>query len=225
MIKTIKMLVAVIIFLLTISCQQLPQSFLQEYKQIDLLITNGMIIDGLGSEAVLSDLVIVGDEIVFIGKTEFNLKDLVDRVKNHIDAKQNIVSPGFIDLHSHGDPLATPDFENFLAMGVTTISLGQDGDSPKFERLSDWLNEINKKGISVNLAMFVGHGTLRELSGIDQTIDPPAEAMKDMLTRLDETLAYTFGLTTGLEYNPGLYAQKEELASLAKVVEKISGLL
>lgn len=225
MIKIAKIFVFIVMFLLTIACQQSPKSFLEKYQQIDILITNGQLLDGLGNPAVLSDLVIVGDEIVFIGKTEFTQKDLVERVKINIDAKQKIVSPGFIDSHSHGDPLITPSFRNFLAMGVTTITLGQDGESPKYDPLSDWLLEIEQKGISVNLVMFVGHGTLRELANIDQNPNPSEHKLKDMLQKLDETLKYTFGLSTGLEYNPGLYAQKEELESLAKVVGKNNRLI
>jgi len=225
MIKTIKILMVAITLLLTISCQQSPEVFLEKHQQIDLLITNGKILDGLGNDAVLSDLVIVGDEIVFIGKTEFSQLDLTNRVKSHIDAKQNFISPGFIDLHSHGNPLTTPRFENFLAMGVTTITLGQDGGSPKFDQLSDWLEKIETKGIAVNLAMFVGHGTLRELSGINQATVPSQDALNNLLQRLDDTLKYTFGLSTGLEYNPGLYAQEEELIAIAKIVGKNNRLI
>jgi N-acyl-D-aspartate/D-glutamate deacylase len=78
-------------------------------------------------------------------------------VKHIIDAKQRIVAPGFIDLHAHGSPLKTPAFENFLAMGVTTITLGQDGDSPEVLDLKGWLNKIREQGTAVNIAMFVGH--------------------------------------------------------------------
>jgi len=218
--KILKFLFLSAVFTMTISCQQNSHSFLPEYPEISLLITNGKILDGLGNEAVLADLVIVDDEIVFIGKTNFGPDELKNRVKISIDAKQNIVAPGFIDLHSHGDPLATPAFENFLAMGVTTITLGQDGDSPKVLNLSDWLAEIDDKGIAVNLAMFVGHGTLRELSGINRTVKPSSESLEQMSNLLDETLAYTFGMSTGLEYNPGLYSEEAELEALAKIVGK-----
>ena len=108
--------------------------------------------------------------------------------------------------------------ENFLAMGVTTITLGQDGSSPDVAPLSEWLTEVADNGIGTNLAMFVGHGTLRNQSGIGMTADPEPEQMDRMLAMLDETLDYTFGLSTGLEYNPGLNAKTSELRALAKVV-------
>ncbi len=213
------------VLLLAVSCENKSASFLAEYPQIDLLISNGKILDGLGNETMNVDLVVVGDEIVFVGKTAFTAADLKQRVKHLIDAKQQVVAPGFIDLHSHGDPLATPAFENFLAMGVTTITLGQDGDSPKVLKLGDWLDKVESKGIALNLAMFVGHGTLRELTGINQNPDPDKESLSNMLAVLDETLEYSFGMSTGLEYHPGLYAKEAELTALAKVIGKHNRLI
>lgn len=200
------------------SCQPEPQSFLPEFQTIDILIENGQVLDGLGGDAVAADVVVAGDKIVFVGDATFTDDDLSNRVGKRIDAAGKIVAPGFIDLHSHGDPLATPDFENFLAMGVTTISLGQDGSSPDVEPLSDWLVEVSAKGTGTNLAMFVGHGTLRNQSGIGMVASPEAGDMDRMLTMLDEALDYTFGLSTGLEYNPGLNASTDELRAMARVV-------
>ena len=146
------------------SCQPAPQSFLSEYQAIDILIENGSVLDGLGNGAVTADVVVVGDSIVFVGDAAFTDDDLNTRVGRHINAAGKIVAPGFIDLHSHGDPLETPRFENFLAMGVTTITLGQDGSSPDAGPLPDWLDQVSAKGIGTNLVMFVGHGTLRDQS-------------------------------------------------------------
>jgi N-acyl-D-aspartate/D-glutamate deacylase len=208
-----------------LSCNQIQTPFLAAYPEIDLLITNAQVLDGLGNKAVAADVVVVNDKIVFIGKTEFNDNELNQRVKHIIDAKQRIVAPGFIDLHAHGSPLETPTFENFLAMGVTTITLGQDGDSPEVIDLKGWLNKIEEKGTSVNIAMFVGHGTLRNLSGISRNVQPNSEELQGMFKLLDDTLKYTFGMSTGLEYNPGLNALPEEMAGLAKVVGNNNRLL
>ena len=122
------------IFFLLVSCDNQNQPFLPEQTRIDLVITNGQVLDGLGNEAIKADVVIVDDSIVFVGETRFSKQDLRSRITRTIDAKGRVISPGFIDLHSHGNPLETPDFENFLAMGVTTITLGQDGDSPAVEQ-------------------------------------------------------------------------------------------
>ena len=218
MVSILRMSVLFLFFITTMACQIKQKVFLPEFTRIDLLITNGKVLDGLGNHAVLADIVVVGDEIVFIGETLFSTDDLKNRVETIIDAKERIVSPGFIDLHAHGNPLRTPAFENFLAMGVTTITLGQDGESPKVKNLSNWLAKVEKNGIALNLAMFVGHGTLRELTGINRTKIPSSDDLSDMLQLLNDTLQYTFGMSTGLEYNPGLYAQEAELSALAKVV-------
>ncbi|MCH8072095.1 MAG: amidohydrolase family protein [Proteobacteria bacterium] len=199
-------------------CQQASSPFLPQYSQIDLLIENGEVLDGLGNGAIVADVVIVGDRIVFVGEANFSAGDLASRVAKRIDATGKTVTPGFIDLHSHGNPLETPAMENFLAMGVTTITLGQDGSSPDVVPLADWLAEISAKGIGTNLAMFVGHGTLRNQAGIGRSDSPEPDAMQRMLDSLHESLAYTFGLSTGLEYNPGLNASTGELRALAKVV-------
>jgi N-acyl-D-aspartate/D-glutamate deacylase len=194
------------------------EPFLPDYESIDILIENGTVFDGLGNEPVSADVVIVDDTIVFIGDAAFTDQELEERIATRIDAGGKSVTPGFIDLHSHGDPLETPEFENFLAMGVTTISLGQDGSSPETVELRDWLDAVAQRGIGPNLAMFVGHGTLRTLSGTGLTPDPAPEELGRMLALLDETLDYTFGMSTGLEYNPGLNAKSAELRALAEVV-------
>ena len=202
------------------SCTPAVDPFLPEHPTIDILIENGQVLDGLGNGAEVSDVVIVGDTIVFVGDATFSEEDLDRRIRTRIDAGGKSVAPGFIDLHSHGDPLETPEFENFLAMGVTTISLGQDGSSPETDSLDEWLARVSQQGIGTNLAMFVGHGTLRTLSGIGLEPEPAPEDLSVMLAMLDEALSYTFGMSTGLEYNPGLNAGSAELRALAEVVGK-----
>ena len=204
--------------LLLTGCQQATSEFLPQYPVIDLLIENGVVIDGLGLDTVVADVVIVADRIVFVGEESFTEEGLAARVTRRIDASGQAVTPGFIDLHSHGNPLETPEMENFLAMGVTTITLGQDGSSPDVAPLSDWMSEVSEKGIGTNLAMFVGHGTLRNQAGIGRSESPEPEATQRMLEALEQSLKYTFGLSSGLEYNPGLNASTDELRALAKVV-------
>lgn len=207
-----------IVTLLLCACTKVPQPFLEEYASIDLLIENGQVLDGLGGDARDADVVVVDNKIVFVGDAQFSDDDMKSRVVRRIDASGRIVSPGFIDLHAHGDPLETPGFENFLAMGATTITLGQDGSSPAVADLSAWLDEVADNGIGPNLAMFVGHGTLRSASGIGRAEVPDPADLERMLDTLDTALESTFGMSTGLEYSPGLYAQRDELLALARVV-------
>jgi len=212
-----RLTVAAMAALVAAGCQPQAAPFLPEFENIDLVIENGSVLDGLGGDAIDADVVIVGDRIVFIGDAAFTGEDRA-RIARTVDAAGRTVAPGFIDLHSHGDPLETPTMENFLAMGVTTITLGQDGSSPDEDPLSGWLAKVRESGIGTNLAMFVGHGTLRNQAGIGRETDPEPEAMSRMLALLDESLDYTFGLSTGLEYNPGLNARTTELRALAEVV-------
>ena len=206
------------LLLLAVGCQQAPSPLLSKYPQIDLLIENGKVIDGSGNAAFAADVAVVGDRIVLVGAANLSADELASRVVRRVDASGKIVTPGFIVLHSHGDPLQTPAMGNFLAMGVTTISLGQDGSSPDVVPLSDWLIEVSANGIGTNLVMFVGHGTLRNQAGIGRSAVPEPQAMQQMLDLLHASLPYTFGLSTGLEYNPGLNASTGELRALAKVV-------
>lgn len=216
---------SILVGMMLTSCDRSQEIFLPDHRSIDLVLEDGWVLDGLGGERFVADVVIADERIVFVGDAEFSAHDLRNRVKQRIDASGKVVSPGFIDLHAHGNPLKSPHFENFLAMGVTTVTLGQDGSSPEVPNLSTWLEAVSAAGVGTNVAMFVGHGTLRQLSGIGRAALPPAEAMERMLGLLDETLPYAFGLTTGLEYSPGLNARPPELQALAEVVGRHDRLL
>ena len=202
------------------SCQPTPSSFeqflsTQPTTQYDLLIRHATLIDGTGQPGYPADVLIQEDTIAFIGTIDTSLIE-VERV---INATGKVVTPGFIDMHAHGDPLATPDFHNFLAMGVTTIALGKDGSSPSYRNLSDWMQQVADTVPGVNIAMFVGHGTLRLLSGIKYNPRPTEaqlQVMGELLT--DNLSAGCFGMTTGLEYVPGWYAPDYELEYLARRV-------
>ncbi len=186
-------------------------------KHFSLHIKNGEIIDGSGQPGFQSDLLIQNDKIVYIGKVD----TAAIAVDQTIDAAGKVVTPGFIDIHSHGDPLETPDFQNFLAMGVTTISLGKDGFSPSFENIGAWMQRVTDTVPGVNVALFVGHSTLRTLTGVNYNPQPTPEMLEEMGDLLRRQLdAGCFGMTTGLEYIPGMYAAEEELVYLAKIVGK-----
>ncbi|WP_101446850.1 N-acyl-D-amino-acid deacylase family protein [Pontibacter ramchanderi] len=205
-------------FLVFASCQQIPS----DQNRYELLIRNATVIDGTGNPGFAAHVLINGDSIVLID-TDTTSTYTADRA---INAKGLYLTPGFIDTHAHGDPLETPDFSNFLSMGVTTICLGQDGFSPEREDLKEWMQEVSAKELGVNIAMFAGHNTLRMLSGIQYDSIPTAEGMAKMEQLLTAALdAGCFGLTTGLEYNPGYYAGHDELNRLAHIVGKKKGVL
>ncbi|MEO1217133.1 MAG: amidohydrolase family protein [Bacteroidota bacterium] len=206
-----------LLLLLCLSCRSGLsdfERFISTNSRFDYHIHNARIMDGTGGSAYVADLLIRGDSIAYIGEVDSSMI----RVKYAYDAKGKVLSPGFIDPHSHGDPLRNNEFRNFLAMGVTSICLGQDGYHAPVENLSNWMKEVQEKQPGVNILPFVGHATLREMSGIGYSPDPGQKQMDKMISMLNDAFVKgAWGLTTGLEYRPGFYAKDEELLELAKV--------
>ncbi|WP_234567612.1 N-acyl-D-amino-acid deacylase family protein [Rhodohalobacter sp. 614A] len=207
-----------LIFVFLFSCSKPTQS----QTEFDLLITNAKIVDGTGSEAFSGNILIDDGIIQKVGAFD---TDTIQAVQT-IDANGRVVSSGFIDTHSHGNPIETPRFDNFLSMGVTTISLGQDGNSPATENLSEWMDQVDSIGTGPNILHFMGHGTLRRLTNTPQQpilADANLEAMVGLMNNAMQ--AGSFGLTTGLEYESGRYATMPELVALAESVANHNGLV
>ena len=232
---------AVFAVAIAIGCQA---PALDESESYDVWIQGGTIVDGTGGEPYAADLVIAGDTIVYMGNVEFDL-----HADTAIDATGKVVTPGFIDVHAHGDPLSNP-FDNFLAQGVTTVVLGQDGRTPGFSvdnkptieewrdtiaapdrdepvvTLARWMKAVEEKGSRTNIATLVGHGSLRHLSGVgsDKDLTDAQQAVMNEILQagLD---AGAFGMSSGLEYVPGRNAPKKEVVSLAKIVGANDGVI
>ncbi len=185
-----------------------------------LLIRGGTVIDGTGSPGRVADVLITGDRIARVGTID-PAEAPAARV---IDATGKVVTPGFIDAHCHGTPLERPDCESFLAMGVTTICLGQDGEHPP--DLAAWMNKVDAVRPGTNVAMFVGHGTVRDEAGVGLRRNPSPEQIGAMQSLVRQGMELgCFGLTTGLEYQPGSFADLDELVALAKPVAAAGGLV
>ncbi|WP_224744229.1 N-acyl-D-amino-acid deacylase family protein [Pontibacter aquaedesilientis] len=200
------------------ACQRVAQHSIT----YNLLIRGASVVDGTGKSSFVANVLLLGDSIAVINRDT----SATYSAKRTIDAKGLYLTPGFIDTHAHGDPLETPEFRNFLSMGVTTISLGQDGFSPEREDLKGWMAEVSEKRPAVNIAIFVGHNTLRMQSGIRYDSIPSEQGMATMEKLLTNALeAGCFGMTTGLEYNPGYYSDSAELNRLAKIVGSKGGLI
>jgi N-acyl-D-amino-acid deacylase len=131
------------------------------FQSYDLLITNALIIDGTGTPAYAGSILVNNGLIQQFGDIDTTRV----RASQKIDAAGRVVTPGFIDTHSHGDPMETPRFNNFLAMGVTTISLGMDGSNPGTNDIANWMNIVERTGTGPNILHFTGHNTLRETCG------------------------------------------------------------
>jgi N-acyl-D-amino-acid deacylase len=194
----------------------------------DLLIRNASVVDGTGAPAYRANVLVKGDTIVAID-TNMSADATAARV---IDANGRTLAPGFIDMHTHGDPIRQ-SFENFLAMGVTTVVLGQDGSSvgldsgPDDVPFAQWASAAEAAGVQLNVAALSGHGSIRHLAGIPDSVRHlDAEQTARMRAVLREDLrAGTYGLSTGLEYVPGIYSEAQEVLALAQEVGAAGGVV
>lgn len=202
---------------------------------IDTLIRGGTIIDGTGAKAYPADIGISGSRIAAIGDLEGA------QAKSIFPADGCIVAPGFIDSHSHSDTsfLADSSYASKLFQGITTEVSGQCGSSPfpalKQDENDPWpcpsFDEFVRRfeaeySMAVNQAILVGHGSLRQavIGCADRAAEPDElEQMKALLRR--DLEAGAWGMSLGLEYAPGFFADTEELSALAGVVREYNGLV
>ncbi len=217
----------------------------------DLIIKNGIIVDGTGKERYNADLAIEGNRI---SKIETNIDST--NAKKIIDAEGLIVCPGFIDIHGHSDfTLFTNNYgESKIRQGITTEVIGNCGFTAgpyteehyddllqylantivlkddqkqnwKWKSQIDFVEYFANTGISFNVVPLVGHGTIRvAVMGFEKR-KPTNDEFNKMIDLLSiEMENGIFGLSTGLEYEPGSYADTEELIELCKVVKKYGGI-
>lgn len=189
--------------------------------EYDLLIVGGTLVDGTGEAPRRADVLVRDGRIAHIGVVD---PDTIE-ARERYDATGQIVAPGFIDPHAHGDPIADASFPNFLAQGVTTVVLGQDGRSPEASALAAHLNSVSAAGPAVNIAYLVGHNTVRRESGVGFDA-PGADGLERMAALVERALdAGAFGLSTGLEYDPGIRATIDELVAIARPVAARGGVV
>ncbi len=193
---------------------------LRGQDSFDVLIRNGRVLDGTGNPWYYADLGITGGRIVAMG-------DLAGaRAKRVIDANGLFVAPGFIDVHTHAaNGLATPGLSAarpILAQGVTTIVGNPDGEGPV--DLAAQRKALLADGLGVNVALLVGHGSVRAaVMGMADRDPTPAELdrMRALVREAMENGA--FGLSSGPWYAPGSFSKTEELVELAKVAAAYGG--
>ena len=187
--------------------------------ELGVVLEGGDVYDGRGSEPVATDVGILDDRVAALG----DLSGCI--AARRLDVTGLAVVPGFIDIHSHGTrgvfryPLA----ENLIRQGVTSVIGGPDGSSPY--PIGDYLVRLDELSPAVNFGLMVGHGTVRrEVMGNADRAPTAAElaAMKAMVGRAMSEGA--FGLSSGLKYVPGVYAETEEVVELARIAGSSDGI-
>jgi N-acyl-D-amino-acid deacylase len=183
------------------------------------VIINAQLADGSGGPLRKLNLRFSGDRIVKIGNFQPDSSDQV------IDAKNLVLAPGFIDIHNHSteglekDPLA----ETQIAQGITTVILGADGDSPW--PIAPWLDTRRKNPAALNLAVMVGHATVREqILGKDYRRASTAAEVQKMSQLVEQGMREgAIGLSSGLEYDMGSYSTTDEVVAMAAASAKFHG--
>tara|TARA_B100001113_G_scaffold319314_1_gene287904 strand:+ start:494 stop:2110 length:1617 start_codon:yes stop_codon:yes gene_type:complete len=185
----------------------------------DTKIINGKIIDGTGNPWFTGDVGIKDGRITKIGNLENSNAKII------IDASELIVSPGFIDPHTHAlrGIFDVPNAESSLLQGITTLTEGNDGASPY--PIDEHYAAISERKISPNWSTFVGHGTIRrKVMGLSdrKPTDEEITKMKELLHEAMQDGA--LGISTGLFYVPGSFAETDEIIELSKVVANYGGI-
>ena len=212
---------------------------------LDILIREASIVDGTGHPAYRADIGVEADRIAVIG----NLQEATSAIT--IEARGKVVAPGFIDVHQHSDftPLVNRQCESAVRQGITTVVIGNCGhgcapvvDSkllpltllgyrPEWGVPIDWqsygeyLDRLRSPGVAVNFYPLLAHGVVRmAVMGFERRSATPDElqSMGRLVARAMEEGAA--GLSTGLEYSPGIHADRMELRELAKIVGRYGGL-
>lgn len=213
----------------------------------DIVIENGLIVDGSGNKPFKADIGIQNDRIKEIGDLHHTQAD------KRINAEGLIVTPGFIDSHSHSDftLLICPKAESYITQGVTTQVIGMCGYScaplPKdkkdeiislipgymedsginisWETFNEFLNFMESKRIAINVIPFVGHNTIRVASIGYQSRKANDSEILIMKDYVEEAMkAGAFGLSTGLAYAQSRYSDTKEVIELAKIASKYNGI-
>lgn len=212
-------------------------------EMLDLVIRKGLVVDGTGRPGFRADVAIKDGRIVQVGEVESS-------AVRALDAEGCVVAPGFIDIHSHTDEtvLANPTCESKVTQGVTFELCGNCGDSaaprggehdlseysnwladlgiePTWSSTREFLDKLDAAPKAINFATLVGHGTVRTTVAGYENRPPTADELAEMCRLVEEAMdAGAFGLSSGLVYPPGCYAQVEELVELSRVAARHDGI-
>jgi len=189
-------------------------------EPFDILIKNGRILDGTGNPWYYADIGIVDDRIVWMGKSK--------NVTAHeeVDAAGLYVSPGFIDVHSHASRgLSSESLSHgqpLLAQGITSVVINPDGGGST--DITGQRRALEEHGLGVNTIQLIPHGTVRRQVLGSEDRAPNPDELEEMKSIVDAGMREgAWGLSSGLFYTPGAYAETEEVIELAKIAAKYNG--
>lgn len=187
--------------------------------QGNLLITNVQLLDGTGTPVHSASVRIVGDRIAAVGNLTQQPREWV------YNGGGKVLAPGFIDTHSHADDgiFDHPDALAAVSQGITTIVGGQDGGSPP--SLEEYFRKVESAGSAINVAMYAGHGSIRAavLGNNFRRVASDSEVTRMEQILQKEMESGAIGLSSGLEYDPGIYSAPSEVLRLAKVAASYQG--
>jgi N-acyl-D-aspartate/D-glutamate deacylase len=187
----------------------------------NVVFRNATLHDGTGKPPVKGDLHIKGDRIVAVG--------VVGKVEGakEIDAEGLVICPGFIDLHTHCDPgLPTKSGranKNYVTQGCTTVITGNCGSGPV--DAGKFFKTLDENGVGTNVIHLAPHNSIRDAVMGNANRAPTTEELAKMAALVEKAMQDgTWGLATGLIYNPGTYARTDEIIALAKAAGKFGGM-
>src|SRR3954470_20572778 len=217
---------------LTAACASLPRA--PGAERYDILITNARIVDGTGNPWYRGAVAVRGDRIAYVGPAISGLT-----AKRVIDAHDQVVAPGFIDMlgHSEFELLRGPHAISKITQGITSEVTGEvhsawpqvalgDNPDPRYpwRSLGEYFATLEKNGIAINLGTYVGTSSVREAVMGEVTRHPTDAEMKQMGALIDSAMRDgAFGVGTGLIYLPSPFFSTEELIALTKYATPYKG--
>ena len=214
---------------------------------LDIILSGGLVVDGTGNPWFKADVGVKDGRIVKVGRLKgFQAEEV-------IDVRGLVVAPGFIDMHSHSDLTlwVNPKIDNKIRQGVTTEVVGNCGTSPaplkgealkeaerfieslpggagkkpNWSTLAEYHNRLEEQGVPVNVAVLLGHSTIRMCVMGCRGGPPTGSEMDEMKALVAQGMEEgAFGISTGLVYAPGCYAETSEIIELASVVAEYGGI-
>ena len=187
-------------------------------QDFDLVIRHARLVDGTGAPSIDGDIAVRGNLIAAVGK-------FAGTGRTEIDAASRVVSPGFIDVHTHCEDICElPMAENFLRMGVTTVVTGNCGTSKT--NIGKFFHDIERAHLAVNVATLIAQGSVRfQVMGGSFARPPTPGEVAQMRALVEQAMRDgAVGLSTGLIYLPGTFTKTAEIIDLAKIVAAHGGI-